>query len=283
VTTHKIENTTFPAVVTRAVRAVLRGAGVMESVVKAATTEGAVADDGRATWLTEVDMVHSGRDVPAAVEALQAAYPAATVRAVPFANIMIVRMVHPRDAVDEPAPVDRIAEPGSMAWIHGSPPVEPDLIDEPADDSFLTADELAADRAGQYRGRVEDERLHNGPLWAGMIMVARNAGITENPARETVARQLAAVIMRAKHPEWTVYAPGDALPEPPPALLFDLDGYQHEHDDEAGHGTYRMTEGSLAGLDPAEYGGVRVWPFLLAAEGPFVDAATVTTTATPEV
>jgi hypothetical protein len=106
----KTRPTVTPAAVTRAARTVLRAAGLLDAVVKVGTIEGVV--DGRATWSTDVDMIgNSPRSVESAVAALSAAYPAATVKATPYANIMIVRVVRPQDEDTTAVVIDGPAEP----------------------------------------------------------------------------------------------------------------------------------------------------------------------------
>jgi hypothetical protein len=105
-------------------------------------------------------------------------------------------------------------------------------------------------------------------LWATLIDPARKAG---DPDPERTARQQVAE-QRRKEGAGRTWAPGDALPEPPPRRVFDLDGAVWERQ-KAGHGCYRMAAADRRkyASNSGDYEGVRLWPHLLDAEGPLTE------------
>src|SRR5215213_7125766 len=198
-----------PASVTRTARAVLRAAGLLDAVVKVSSAEGPVGDNGRQMWVTDVDMVRSEKSVKAAVDALSAAYPGATVKATPYANFMIVRVTRPQDE-----------DTTAAAAV---------VIDGPAEGYQAT---------GEF-GPGRDKRFADGRPWAQQIDVARREGITDTTEAERAARVYLAEDRRNEHPELRTWAPGDELPKTPPHTVFDVDGYVWEHQAH-GIGVYRL-------------------------------------------
>lgn len=243
-----------PASVSRTARAVLRAAGLLDAVVKVSSAEGPVGDNGRQMWVTDVDMVRSEKSVAAAVDALSAAYPGATVKATPYANIMIVRVTRPQDEDTTAADVVEINGPAEGY------------------------------QAGGEFGPGRDERFADGRPWAQYIEVARREGLTGAEA-ERAARVYLAQDRRNEHPELRTWAPGDELPKTPPHGVFDVDGYEWEHQ-AAGHGLYRMSaaareilaadvEDGAGDALPFDSEGVRSWPHLLDHEGPLTETVPV--------
>jgi hypothetical protein len=250
-----------PASVTRTARAVLRAAGLLDAVVKVSSAEGPVGDNGRQMWVTDVDMVRSEKSVKAAVDALSAAYPGATVKATPYANIMIVRVTRPQDE-----------DTTAAAAV---------VIDGPAEGY----------QAGGEFGPGRDERFADGRPWAQQIDVARSAGITDTAEAERAARVYLAEDRRNEHPELRTWAPGDELPKTPPHGVFDVDGYVWELQAH-GIGVYRLAEAGrellAAEVEPGDEllfdtVGERLWPYLLDGEGPVTETVPVRGVAAAQV
>lgn len=112
-------------------------------------------------------------------------------------------------------------------------------------------------------------------LWATTSMELLGGVVAANE-RETVARQLVAIVRRLREPQHRVFAPGDDLPLPPPAKLRDLDGALWIHQDKAGVGCYRMSAADrrkYCSSATGAYEGVQLWPFLLIGEGPLTEVA----------
>lgn len=110
-------------------------------------------------------------------------------------------------------------------------------------------------------------------LWAQMVEPLRKAG-HEYAEADILSRQLVALVRRERDPQRNTYAPGDELPDPPPAQVVDVDGVVWEHQD-AGHGMYRMSAADQRDLADSTFDiqGVRPWPFLLDGEGPLTELA----------
>ncbi|WP_432951341.1 hypothetical protein ACQPXM_41255 (plasmid) [Kribbella sp. CA-253562] len=112
-------------------------------------------------------------------------------------------------------------------------------------------------------------RLNDSRLWALMMDPLRSAGL-DTPAAGRVSRQLVAVVRNERSPQRRTYGPGDALPDPPPAQVTDLDGDVWEQQPAAGEGCYRMCDRDRArnadSSDDIE--SIRVWPNLLEEYGP---------------
>ncbi|MFJ5984249.1 hypothetical protein [Lentzea sp. NPDC092896] len=156
---------------------------------------------------------------------------------------------------------------------------------------LLTLDETAiwddANRlANQFVELVVDSATKNyndAQLWAASIRLLRPA--IEGERQLTISRQLVAIVRRVRHPEQRVFAPGDALPLPPPKKMSDLDGDLWIHQDNAGRGCYRMSAADRRRNRSSaigEYEGVKVWPFLLDAEGPMTEVTAKPKPATNE-
>lgn len=146
---------------------------------------------------------------------------------------------------------------------------------------LLTLDEFADEwneanqRANQFVELVVDSAAKNhndAQLWADSISLLRPA--IQGERQLTISRQLVAIVRRVRHPEKRVFAPGDALPLPPPKKMRDLDGDLWIHQDNAGRGCYRMSAADRrrnSRSATGDYEGVKVWPFLLDAEGPMTE------------
>jgi hypothetical protein len=108
-------------------------------------------------------------------------------------------------------------------------------------------------------------------LWALMIDPLRRLGHDYDTAERT-SRQLVALVRRERSPKQRTFAPGDPLPDPAPARLYDVDGEVWEHQD-AGNGCYRLTAEARRRLSgrSIDTEGVRVWPFLLDEWGPLTE------------
>lgn len=116
-------------------------------------------------------------------------------------------------------------------------------------------------------------RPNDARLWALMLDPLRDAGLDQRTA-ERVSRQLVARVRQERYPKRRTFGPGDPLPDPPPATLYDLDGDAWEHQDAGGsNGCYRMSERDRArNADSTEdVEGVRLWPFLLDEYGPLTE------------
>lgn len=133
------------------------------------------------------------------------------------------------------------------------------------------AEQQATDFVERVRtGRANTPPDNDANLW-GATSVALGAGLSSED-RLIVARQLIAILRRLREPHRRTWAPGDELPTPPPAKMADLDGDVWLHQ-KAGNGCYRMSSKSRRRIADSihDYEGVRVWPFLLEAEGPFTE------------
>lgn len=108
-------------------------------------------------------------------------------------------------------------------------------------------------------------------LWGQMVFTLCDAGLEAADA-ESIGRRLVGLVRRDRQPRRRTWVPGDALPEPPPQRVVDLDGDTWEHQD-AGHGCYRMSCPDRAKhIDSSEdVDGVRPWPSLLEFAGPVTE------------
>lgn len=179
---------------------------------------------------------------------------------------------------------------------NGVPVTAPDLpaqhqILKTARKHLLTIDEFADwNDADTLANRLVELVVHSAgkghndaQLWANSISLLRPA--VHGERQLVIARQLVAIVRRVRDPLHRVFAPGDALPLPPPAKMRDLDGDLWIHQDNAGRGCYRMSAADRRrnrSSATGEYEGVKVWPFLLDAEGPMTEVASKPEPATNE-
>jgi len=119
-------------------------------------------------------------------------------------------------------------------------------------------------------GRVETPPANDARLFGQTV-----SGLSSLPDQQPliVARQLIAILRRVRFLDQRTWAPGDALPSPPPAKMADLDWDEWLHQDKAGNGCYRMSakDRRRNASSTHDYEGVQVWPFLLEGEGPFTE------------
>lgn len=133
-----------------------------------------------------------------------------------------------------------------------------------------------ADELGDYfvslvhASRATTPPQNDAFLWASFFTAPRCRAITSTPKRDSVSRQLVAIVRRLRQPHRRTWAPGDPIPTPAPERMADLDGHVWVHQ-ESGNGTYRLNAEDRELLEGLEYEGVQVWPFLLEAEGPFTE------------
>jgi hypothetical protein len=133
------------------------------------------------------------------------------------------------------------------------------------------AERQAADFVERVQtGRAKPTPDNDAYLWGASVSALNKALPDQQPL--IVARQLIAILRRVREPHRRTWAPGDELPSPPPAKMFDLDGdlWMHQR---AGNGCYRMSSKDRRRNASSihNYEGVQVWPFLLEAEGPFTE------------
>lgn len=133
------------------------------------------------------------------------------------------------------------------------------------------ADQQAADFVTRVQtGRENTPPDNDARLWGATSFELGATLSTER--REIVARQMIAILRWVREPHRRTWAPGDALPSPPPAKMADLDGDVWMHQ-KSGNGCYRMSakDRRRNANSSHDYEGVQVWPFLLDAEGPFTE------------
>lgn len=119
-------------------------------------------------------------------------------------------------------------------------------------------------------GRLTTPPHNDAQLWGASVSGLSRTLPGQQPL--LLARHLIAILRRVREPHRRTWAPGDALPSPPPGKMADLDWDEWLHQ-AAGHGCYRMSSKDRRrnAASSEDYEGVQVWPFLLEREGPFTE------------